>query len=44
MFEFLKIQYLLKNIDEEYLNKMVQKERITEEEKEKIISSKEVSL
>lgn len=44
MFEFLKIQYLLKNIDEEYLNKMVQKERITEEEKERIISEKGVSL
>lgn len=37
MFEFLKIQYKLGNIDETYLDKMVIKGRITEEEKIRII-------
>jgi hypothetical protein len=37
MFEFLRIQYKLGNIDEAYLDKMVTKGRITEEEKNLII-------
>lgn len=37
MFEFLRIQYKLGNIDEMYLNKMVTKGRITEEEKNLIL-------
>lgn len=40
MFKFLKIQYTLGNIDEAYLKKMVSKGRISEEEKNLIISSK----
>lgn len=38
MFEFLRIQSKLGNIDEAYLNKMVTKGRITEEEKNLIIN------
>lgn len=38
MFEFFKIQYKLKVIDEAYLDKMVTKERITDEEKNLIIN------
>mgnify|MGYP000304753111 CR=1 FL=1 len=38
MFEFLKIQYKLARIDEVYLDKMVTKGRITEEEKNLIIN------
>lgn len=38
MFEFLRIQYKLGNIDEAYLDKMVTKGRITEEEKNLIIN------
>jgi hypothetical protein len=38
MFEFLRIQYKLGNIDIAYLDKMVTKGRITEEEKNLIIS------
>lgn len=37
MFEFLKIQYLLGNINADYLDKMVIKGRITEEEKNLIV-------
>lgn len=37
MFEFLRIQYILKTIDKTYLEKMVMKGRITEEEKELIL-------
>ena len=37
MFEFLRIQYKLGNIDEMYLDKMVTKGRITEEEKNLIL-------
>lgn len=40
MFEFLRVQYALDNIDEVYLDRMVSKGRITEEEKNLIISSK----
>lgn len=40
MFEFLKIQYILGSVDETYLNKMVEKGRITEEEKQQIMSLK----
>jgi hypothetical protein len=39
MFEFLRIQYKLGNIDEAYLDKMVTKGRITEEEKNLIINA-----
>lgn len=38
MFEFIKIQYKLGNIDVAYLDKMVSKGRITEEEKNLIIN------
>ncbi|MPM59813.1 hypothetical protein SDC9_106659 [bioreactor metagenome] len=38
MFEFLRIQYKLGSIDEAYLDKMVTKGRITEEEKNLIIN------
>jgi hypothetical protein len=38
MFEFLRIQYQLRNIDITYLDKMVTKGRITEEEKNLIIN------
>ena len=38
MFEFFKIQYKLKRIDEAYLDKMVDKGRITLEEKNLIIN------
>lgn len=38
MFEFLKIQYQLGNIDVAYLDRMVAKGRITEEEKNLIIN------
>lgn len=38
MFEFLRIQYQLGSIDEAYLDKMVTKGRITEEEKNLIIN------
>lgn len=38
MFEFLKIQYQLCRIDEAYLDKMVAKGRITEEEKNLILT------
>jgi hypothetical protein len=38
MFEFLKIQYKLQRIEEAYLDKMVTKGRITEEEKNLIIN------
>lgn len=44
MFEFLRIQYKLGNINEAYLDKMITKGRITEEEKrvrQEKISSKE---
>jgi len=37
MFKFLKIQYKLGNIDKSYLDKMVAKGRITEEEKKEIM-------
>ena len=40
MFEFLKIQYIMGTIDETYLDKMVSKGRITEEEKQLILSAK----
>lgn len=39
MVEFLKIQYKLKRINETYLNRMVEKGRITEEEKATIMGS-----
>lgn len=38
MVEFLKIQYKLGNIDEAYLDKMVEKNKITENEKNLIIN------
>lgn len=38
MFEFLKIQYKLGRIDEVYLDTMVVKGRITEEQKQLIIN------
>lgn len=38
MFEFLRIQYKLGNIDIVYLDNMVTKGRITEEEKNLIIN------
>jgi len=37
MLEFLKIQYKLGNIDEAYLDKLISKGRITEEEKNLIL-------
>lgn len=40
MFEFFKIRYIMGTIDETYLDKMVTKGRITEEEKQLIISIK----
>lgn len=40
MFEFLKIQYQLGNIDEVYLDRMVSKGRITEGEKNLMIDNK----
>lgn len=40
MFEFLKLQYIMGHIDEAYLDKMIEKKRITEEEKKKIINQK----
>ena len=38
MLDFLKIQYKLGTIDETYLDKMVAKGRITEEEKNLILT------
>ena len=40
MVEFLKIQYRLGAIDETYLDKLVLNKRITEKDKELIVSQK----
>ena len=43
MFEFLKTMWIMRRIDEVYLTKMVTKNRITEEEKQTILTVKQMA-
>ena len=43
MFEFLKIMWIMRKIDEAYLTKQVIKGRITEQEKFEILVTKKAS-
>ena len=43
MFEFLKTMWTMRRIDEVYLTKMVTKKRITEEEKQTILTVKQMA-
>ena len=43
MFEFLKTMWIMRRIDEVYLTKMVTKGRITEEDKQTILTVKQMA-
>ena len=43
MFEFLRTMWIMRRIDEIYLTKMVTKKRITEEEKQTILTVKQMA-
>ena len=43
MFEFLKTMWIMRRIDEVYLTKMVTKNRITEEDKQTILTVKQMA-
>lgn len=43
MYQFLLNMWIMKRIDDEYLTRMVTKDRITEKEKQMIIATPQVS-